>query len=1564
MHKRVPSVSPTRSPSRKHRDKKSKPTTKPTKHNNRNNILRFDRGDSIWYFFTNQTFSGRKKGSDAKSVAPGTVIETSTDGRVRIDFRYQDKRGNSKWKKNPKRIAVWLNMNSSALSHRLPSNEKMLNPAIFSKKYSSKKNKSLSWWERDKQESLIEEKKKELIAIEKQQREAMEEEERKKRQEIQNERNLLDMLDDLHNKFGQVQTLLDQCKKLDELPNCLLVSKKVFNEARKEKHLVVHGPGTNEYWGAATSFQTDIVERFTTIATDTGEMLRHMTYLQRVQHTKHITMLDEAECATDWNVDEWSAMDASVPALQPISMFLKTISNPSQSNASQVRLRKGMFCMISILRGISSPASQEPFSSQITQALMFGGMTSVGVKHINKEFKLGVSPSKMSQKLNPINTSQQKYATPTSFELIFDPTDEELIMLKMISDNFGDAVQGGKYANGTTTGIIKLSRKDLYETFAIFLDTCKTEEIDIAFAGLETCEDLGATPEVDTVLKMYSAQNTVAAAALHNVVASCDNPGQIRTNIYEYVQARNTSFTTSQRFRTSRHKQNGVVDGILTSNAIEPSSFWQCEEEEVVGVLHRGSHWTRTAKNWSWGFDNFTNLTMGANMDRFTHITYKDMNEKKHRLIKDITDSNIIMKQNGDCAVSMRHFRLQLMHRKFWTDSNNHPDVIQWKDPIDSVPPTSPIPSNKNGDVIHWRFDGASDGIPYNVGAKKGSHLVGSGMSLEAEVILLEKIDTGSLLVTIDGSAATQVTAHSYKPYYPILGDIHDAKHNIYEHVSCDGGLFHFAMAANKRSNEEHASTLYLLASRWRLTEGQIQFFVNSGKYDEGLIEKASLCLGIRLKMENVYRESCSTNGTTPTPMGQLKFMDDLCDRSAAWNELMDIVNDFEKTQLLRAGCRSANINAIMVAVGALTEMFAAVGAIDYFRLGTQILIRQKSMSEKEYALQAESLTNEEGGKHYPDDLLCEQMHYLTNAATGKKHGLVSYIASTQRAMLELPKRFPGFGASNGAKSEPKGSLYGININIRIAYNIEKYLDESGIGDLRVGAILKHTGRPVMDDPNSSVVYNFANQRIPKAAKNKEDVYRVAARNSWNNQLVFNNHCIDVHFSLGKKRFDRTKTEANEALATSYINMATRGDYNNLVDKPNKSVWIEQSQVLFLAAQKGSFNPGTAIINIGKLRTSGPGSQADKKILREFVVPSSANLDLFVRTLCRFKSKNRGWTVRVLNAHYSKEGTDFLGLLQQIASGAQGASHRRRAATLQAETRLPSLKYKEAAPTSRVEQCGNELLAFLNNTDLSCRPLPSDKKLNIAPYQYKQTFGYRGAQKPLPESAILVSNETARLYMKMERDARNRTSRRREMEHRRKKKNEECQEMVLKRRAEIEARQIAASPSRWKQADGSEHKIPITFIHQSIAQAKREAMRSKAAEKEAMEKELEQKKKEEEAKAEKKRKKEQAVRDKNADVAAKKTAKKTAKKKAAAKVLATKKEKQLQKQRQKQEKLMEVEAAQEKIRQRISENKKNAALKRKRKKDEEAEERQKEFQAKKKKREQNEARRLQKSKKK
>ena len=45
-------------------------------------------------------------------------------------------------------------------------------------------------------------------------------------------------------------------------------------------------------------------------------------------------------------------------------------------------------------------------------------------------------------------------------------------------------------------------------------------------------------------------------------------------------------------------------------------------------------------------------------------------------------------------------------------------------------------------------------------------------------------------------------------------------------------------MAANKRSNEEHASTLYLLASRWRLTEGQIQFFVNSGKYDEGLIEK------------------------------------------------------------------------------------------------------------------------------------------------------------------------------------------------------------------------------------------------------------------------------------------------------------------------------------------------------------------------------------------------------------------------------------------------------------------------------------------------------------------------------------------------------------------------------------------------------------------------------------------------------------------------------------------------------------------------------------------------------
>ena len=1383
---------------------------------------RFNRHSPVYYYESRAMVGGKRK------VGPGVVVSVSADGKVcNIRYRYDET--------DPrKKATVQVRMDSALLSMR-PSREEcnvMLNKNIFASKYKAGKYGSHTWYDLH----LIAEK--ERLAKEKQ-----EEQQRVAKEKHQKEQQ--DRLDKCHNNWYRVGIALQKkralqdifltkmqniakqqeiCRLLacriddiDLLPNCTLIPKKLYDDSKCHQNVSIVRLDVLP-WGTVTRFQTKALQLYKEVMSGAGALVRHIHLQQSQAHARALQRIRRVGVVGRYSIAQWIEMEVAVPALSILDAHTCEMTNPPQSTRALERTKTKIFVVRNLHRRLSSESFKEPFAGLLTQKLIYGGMERKRIEELNDDFYLGTTPKVLDVKSDSTETQARRYSLPGM--LIFGGSKQsKLRVAKNMHDNYGKAIANGKRADGTTCGVVTVHDEDLPGELVTALNAASHEEIPITQAGIESIDDLLPGLEQDSIALLYFAMFVADVHSQVDIVNGSESKKNLKLHT-EYMDHRIQGFSANQQHRTSRHDKIVLEDGELLRSKFEPSPFWESWEEEMDATddIVDGTHipnefaeqwWDHMAVPVHWGFELYGNNTMRFLIDRFVHAEYKDGT----RVFPTADDTDVVKINVGDAAPGYRHLRAARGHRNIVAEGG---DTIAWEDSMQA--------RGAGGDqenIVEW-----TNSEDKATSAGVGARLLHIGFP-DNNVKLVGDGGPGHLQVSINGGETVELTSQHFVPWNPKVGDEFDFSHMFYQTVGRGTGHFHMLAATTKRSVERNKSGWLQLvqAKSWRKGENAAAYLLGAGDFKVTIFEFSSGSVGIMIFTILVY-QTIHANGSLK---GMLQWMNELRVKSGAWNQVWDMAEDMSDVHLYRNSCRTSNMEGIDTGASLFCELFAQTGASQYFQLASQWMLDRKSESDYKHLLGPAINFNNHSAQFLGCDLTVEHWHFLMSSATGKQHGLLPMVHNTARVAAELPDRYPYWSTKAKMNDKPGGTLGGMPYDPTIALSVVESLRASGLGDLQ--GVLLHTGKPVVDDPHSSVVYTYGNDRVVKECSQQDDVGRARATLLMERD-VFNNNCNSVH-KTSPQAFDRNESTQTDQYRQAVIDVSSMGEYTALAKKPFKKVFWDQSQVLINAARNNLHRPPNEILRIGRLRDHGAGSTADKAELQKYVLPAGANGLLIVHALIRFKRKSIVWAKRVLHDWYAREGTDMVGLVKRIKEGPYSAEKRRAASLERILPLMQSIQFKEKLPVPNVEGAANELMDFLKENDKATPSWKKEEKkhnlLNIDTAELKLSMGLGGRgnsstrlQKPLPEMMMKASNEVSRMHKEMERKARGKHSRKVEMEQCETSRHQRAIEMTAQRRAEVDQRD--PSESRWVGAvTGLTPTIPLSFLRQSIEQATREA---------------------------------------------------------------------------------------------------------------------------------------------
>ena len=1516
----------------------------------------FKKDDRIYYAEVNT--------QQSKSIYPGTILDIHNDGRY-YQVQYRCGKGvNVKVAKNAKKWVTEVGIDSINLHARPPDDaaDVQLHFSIHHSRYARS---NLSWYARHVME--VERKQKEEDV-----RNAQRETEDLNRKEQERKELLITKLSKIATLLKEAKELADLVVPLGKLPNSVLVCRDVWEKGQTRSHLQRHD---SDDWKKPTVFVKTALKLYERVARRAGRLLQdihgqqqraHVRVLQRCINSVDDVFSAQGNAQTElvncYPPQKWVEMESEVPACNITAALITELTAPSKYKSATKANQIKLFVTMNQLRRMSSEAAKIPLAWHVTLKCIYGGMERSYITEFNQSLLLGTHPKVMDIKNDSEEVATRRYKLASQMIISGkERPNDSLLIAKLQHDNYGKASGDGNRLDGTTFLATSVHESDLKPWFRAYIKELPDEEIPAALTGIETVNDLGSTPDVDALLLMYQAHFIASCAKVKNVV---DLPefNTERKDIRGYLEDRTKNHTLNQQCRKSRHDTVELIEDQLVGGFhSNPSPFWDKAAVEQAGVENvlefEKTWWDQMIYPVEWGLELYGNKTMQNLLDKFVHAKYAESG--KH-VFHDSPDPRQKKVNCGDGAPTKRFNRVARGHRMVLEKGG---ETIEW-----GAPQSLPTLRKSGPDVIEWQYQGGDgDDDDRTAKAKPGDRLLRVGFP-DDSVILISACENGNLCVKLNGVECTQ-TAASFKEWSPALGDVHDFKHRFYQEILPYEGHFHTQAAALYRCIQQNEAAWDILVPNWRNGDGRVAYLIGCGDHSRSLGEFNGANVGIVLFITDVFLKTVPEDAS---PAGQLAWMNEMRRKSQCWNQILDMCKGLTDVHMFRNACRTANVEGVTACYGAFTELFAYAGAHDYFQIATHHLLRTSSCSDYETALASHIMFNNHSGKYMPNDLTVENLHYLMARGTGKSHGLLSMVHNTKRVAAELPQRFPDWSSARSTSDTPSGTLGGLHFDPRIASKVRQALHESGMGNLSADAVLKHTGKPIMNDPGSTVVYDFAGNRLLYEVRDQDDVGRVIANDIWNNRDIFTDKCNSVVKSSPPK-FDRFESRQTDSHRESLISLVSMPQYNVLHPKPKKELFALHAEVLRAAAANQEQNPSQLIIDIGKLRTSGAGSKQDKKKLRRYVLSEKGNsLPLILAALFRFKRLNAAWAKRVLTAWYETSGSDMVGKVKLMADSSHGAANRRSAALSAIAPKIASLQYANPMLANKVKETADELMTFLSDNAAVQQPATSARTITdlaISDLTLRAKLGRRGIHKALDASLVEASNKVAVSHIRMERNQRDIYSRKTEMMQRRENIPKERKAFVEQRRDKIERRDATKSWWNEEDEDGKKPTLPLGFGRQSFKQAEQEYVRvteaaqrkaqeeaSAVVEKEQQKQELiqlkrqqkKEKKEKQEAKKreqEKKRKgraaEQEAKKKKQAAKAAAKAAAKTAAKKAKKAKKAEKAEKaEKAAKKQKQKKVPKKKAAKKKTVAKIQVPIIRVSKKEKRKRDDEYERRQ------------------------
>ena len=1385
---------------------------------------RFVCGDTLYYY-------QRQTSHNQKMVVPGVVLETfakQTTQMVRIKYWYQGTGG--RWSVFPSsRSRDFLEMPmASALLHPRTddagSSKKMLSNEIMSAKY----NGIDSWIVRherackDKEDARIKTEARAKIQAEKDAKEAAVQAKKEK------EANVLSCLNQVIALLTTLNGLIVETPAASNWPNCVLTSEKFYREATKNLDNTVKADQIGP-WGRTTPFQKTLLQQITTMSKLTGQILS--TGHALTVHTEHnaLRMIkNNDDGGKQFTHDELCSMSMSIPMVQPFQALITEMTKADttsfrtkityrQTNQQTNQLRMFMlFCFTCSMSGIKF---RHPTETTFTKDLLKAGCERNQIKEIVRDYAFGVTPETAEQmSVSKVFDLALQYNLPPDFKVYSKVRLAR--MLKIITDNFGQKSAAGKYMTGCTVIIIAtyVQEANNPEFFKYLLSASK-EEISMKNAGIESTEDIGSTAAVDLFCQMFVLFNIVHIASLRDKIKAAESRGKFRTDLKKYAKARLNKFSEYQSHRRSRNR-GPANDGRIVD--VNLSSFYYPQCTNIDGSVVGQSVWERTARPFSWGHVGFGNIVQNSNLNKFAHMydTAPTSNEKIP-IVADPSDPNVpSLCASGDAAPTSRFERVLLMQRDLIASGKGN-TIIDWDSPMEQEQTIDP-----EKDTIEWIF---ADGVKQV--AHEGDRLTYTGFEDECVVLVSNDCEEGKLVVLIGTEETKTMDASLFKKWCPGKGDKHDMRHSYYQFIKSIIGLFHVLMAAMKRSLEVNRKTLKILVGLFR-SFGQVEFILNGGKYEVCYSELGAVVVAIMSFTEYVYRLYCTALNESPTPEGQANWMNKVRNKSGAWDQLFNICDNYFAIKALQDATRSADVNAIVLALGRLVELFALVGARDYFHLVTGFLLKQKTMSPYKLALQARSLMERYGLVFRSNDRFLENIQGASARGRGVSHGLIHGIKNMQRSFDQMQSFNPNLGGI--ATSNPSTAELGSQkIDLRISNIVLRFFqEESGLDDLSDDAKNLISGQLIFD--TEDVVHDFAGQTIKASMKHVEDVSHVQARSHWD-VTVFSDKCNSVTMRSIPNVLPTRLVIAQEekVYQKSLIEMCVMKMWTDMVIKPKENVWYKQIIAIMDAAKDcnaGQYNQRVppALKEIANLPLTGTGSRKTNDINREkynkWVPKSNASEIVLVRAICRIKLLGIMFAREVLQKFYSAgNDSDLAEKVASMKDGAMGIEARRAVALEEINKKELNLTYKPIAPANEVQKAEKKLLDFIKARPTRRRPFAetlADLKKFIKPLSISMDDrrAFASKQKPLTNEQVTSLSKASDIYTTILRAKPLLYSRAKQMAAREIEMDIEC--MEIGKATALAAIERQGKPSRW---DNEDRKIPLSAsVSQSIEQAHRE----------------------------------------------------------------------------------------------------------------------------------------------
>ena len=1094
--------------------------------------LKWKRGDLVYYY--------EREFVNSIMIVPGeieAVRRVAGRQQVKLFYWWKDRPSNTSWKRYPTKKSKeenWRNMSDKNLSRRKSGNKHkiMLRVSILKGEYVQRDDLILlSWYDRHVREIEIETtSKKEVQQREQEDKARKASEQEMERQIIQNNANMKEaslLMIDILSKMNRLQYVLDRIPEASELPVQCLISKTLYSDAMKNKYNTIPSDRIDN-WGNTTAFQNKYLRGVERIAAATGELLQTHHFSRRYTLKRAMLMVKRSDTPPQYSYKDWEEMERTVPVLKPFQDFMLAMTSPNKTQLSNGTFSKQMLRVSAAASSMSSRAAYtHPIETLLTKQMMHGMMERTKITVYNNTVGIGVTPSTVDkamarQELVEVSKSNDYYLPP---EYVYKHRAKFAIILKQLTDNYGQKVSNGQYATGCTVIPVMYTEEDLNPKLRGFVKTCSREEIAIAHCGLESTSDLGATHEVDVFTSAYLLSTVQQVSSLKELVDCADFAGEQKTNLKTYVQERKNNFSALQQNRNSVHTSGREQDGGIKIDHLPISPYWHNEVDDIDTLIESFPpiFWERLSMRMEWGFDGFGNVVQDQNLMKFAHACTINSDGIHERITLDPTlASSPLFINAGDGSPCARMERVRRMLRAI-VASGESENITGWDSPLLKVQQVDPTKS-----IVAWTFDDGS-GKPQPQRANIGFKLVHT--AFPNKDMILKGSSGGNLLVEVDSEDQSMSEA-SFKVWCPPTGDKHDSTQEYYRFINNCMGLFHSMMAGLKRGNGLNSKAIEILASVFRLTAGQIAFLVNCGSYDEAMKEMGSIVAAILLYVEDVYKFWCGGKGKTPTPIDQLAWMFDLRNKSAAWDQILNICDNYLNVKQLRDACRSADIYGVQMSLGRMVEMFALTGGGEYFHMVTTFLVHQKVMSDYELGLQCFVLFELVALKWCPNDLALEEIQGQNARVRGKNHGLLSFITSTMRIMHSLPQIIPTYGGGNVTKAPPTAQLGAIELDARIMFNVREFLQKSNLGqldgqsNLDTMAVNTHTGHLVHDDLSRDVVYDFGGARNMRDLKNVEDVGRVLSHGHWD-ATVFGDNCNSIT-KRSVKSINRTKETVDE----------------------------------------------------------------------------------------------------------------------------------------------------------------------------------------------------------------------------------------------------------------------------------------------------------------------------------------------------------------------------------------------------------------------------------------------------